>query len=94
MILVIAKASIKSGYQDDFKSVAKDLVKNTKTEEGCLEYQIYQSKDNSSLITFVEKWQDSFSLKKHEETDFFCEVITRLKSYSHSIEIDLYEEII
>ncbi len=94
MILIIARALVKDGSLELFKEEALELVKNSREEDGCIEYSVYEDKERSSVVTFVEKWRDRASIEKHEGTEFFKEKITRLKEYSENIEISLNSEIL
>jgi quinol monooxygenase YgiN len=42
-----------------------NLVHNTKKEDGCLGYDLYQSNENKAVFFIFEEWQDELSLKKH-----------------------------
>jgi len=93
MILIIAKALVKDGSLEPFKKEALKLVENSRKEEGCIEYSLYEDKEKSSVLTFVEKWKDKTSIEKHESTEFFKEKIGKLMEYSNHIEISLNSEI-
>ena len=93
MILIIAKALVKDENLELFKKEAKELVKHSRLEEGCIEYSLYEEQGKSSALTFVEKWEDRKAIEKHEGTEFFKEKIAKLGEYSEHIEISLNNEI-
>ncbi len=94
MILIIAKALVKHENLELFKREALELVKNSREEDGCIEYSLYEDQEKTSVLTFVEKWRDREAIEKHEGTEFFKEKIGRLISYSENIEISLNREVI
>ena len=94
MILIIAKALVKDDSLELFKKEALELVENSRTEEGCIEYSLYEDKEKTSVLTFVEKWKNKASIEKHESTEFFKRRINKLMEYSNQIEISLNSEIL
>lgn len=94
MILIIAKALVKDKNLELFKKEALELVENSRKEEGCIEYSLYEDKEKKSVLTFVEKWKDKTSIEKHESTEFFKNRINKLMEYSDHIEISLNDEIV
>lgn len=93
MILVIAKAIVKKDKLDEFKKVACDLIKNTRSEDGCIEYALYENNEDAYTLTFVEKWRDQKAIEQHVSTEFFNENIEKIKSYSENLEISLNSEV-
>jgi len=93
MILIIAKATVKKDKLDEFKGVAARLIKNTRSEDGCIEYALYENNENPNILTFVEKWRDQEAVDKHGSTDFFKENIKKIISYSENLDISLNTEV-
>lgn len=94
MILIVAKALVNEENLEVFRREALELVKNSREEDGCIEYSLYEDLERNSVLTFVEKWRDREAIEKHESTDFFKEKIGRLKEHSEEIEISLNREIL
>ncbi|WP_319203327.1 putative quinol monooxygenase [uncultured Ilyobacter sp.] len=93
MILIIAKATVKKDKLDEFKGVAAGLIKNTRSEDGCIEYALYENNEDPCTLTFVEKWRDQEAVDKHGSTDFFKENIKKIISYSENLDISLNTEV-
>lgn len=93
MILTIAKATVKKNKLKEFKDAALELVKNSKTEDGCMEYALYENNENSYVLTIVEKWRDQKAIEKHISTDIFKKNIEKIQNYSENVEISLNSEI-
>ena len=58
MISVVAKNIVKNNRTEEFKSLAKELIKETLKEKGCIEYSIYEDSEKNNILTFIEKWED------------------------------------
>jgi quinol monooxygenase YgiN len=93
MILIIAKATVKKDKLDEFKSVALELIKSSRTEDGCIEYSLYENNEDPYCLTFVEKWRDQEAVNQHGGTDFFKKSIENIQSYSENLEISFNSEI-
>ena len=61
-ILVLAKVYPKEGCKDTVIELSDDLIENTLSEEGNIDYQLLESL-NDDTLTFVEKWQSPDALK-------------------------------
>ena len=71
MILVLAKAYPKDeDSKNQIIEFSKDLIKNSKAEEGNIDYNLYEDTSDDYLM-FVEKWESIEILKKHMKTDHF-----------------------
>lgn len=70
MIIVFAKAIYKEGKKDEIIGFADDLIKNTRAESGCINYNLYENVQEEHLL-FVEQWEDTDALNKHLETEHF-----------------------
>lgn len=71
MIIVTAKMKVKSGFKDKFVGEAQDLIKHTRSEEGCLSYSLYSDTDDPDHLVMLEHWKDMSSLDSHMESDHF-----------------------
>lgn len=71
MIVVLAKAVPKdSDAKDKIIEFSKDLINNSKAEEGNIDYNLYENTSEDSLM-FVEQWESIEILQKHMQTDHF-----------------------
>ena len=72
MIGVVATLEIQDGKQDEFESVAKDLMAKVKANEpGCLTYQLYKAKGSETTYIFMEQYASGDALKAHGQTEYF-----------------------
>ena len=78
MIKVIAKLTIKEDMVEEFKSRITELVAETRKEDGCLAYQLFQDVKYKNILTFVEDWESMEVLQKHMNSKHFQETMPKL----------------
>lgn len=64
-IYLTAFVKTKPGHSADLKPFLLDLVKASRTEAACLQYELYQSTDNEDIFVFHEEWADQAGLDLH-----------------------------
>ena len=62
MIKIVVKVTVKPGKAEDFKNIAAELVAETRKEEGCISYQLFQDNQNPDLLFFIEEWTNGEAL--------------------------------
>ena len=92
MIIVLAKAILKDKFAKikviDF---AQDLIKNSKLEDGNIDYNLFENAGDNSLM-FIEQWQSKEILQKHLETTHFINFGENIESLlSSDLEIKVFE---
>ncbi|GAB6153552.1 putative quinol monooxygenase [Desulfosporosinus burensis] len=78
MIKVIAKLTIKKGMVEEFKSSIPELVAETRKEDGCITYQLFQDVKNKRVLTFVEEWESMEALQSHMSSKHFQDAMPKL----------------
>ena len=78
MIKVVAKQTIKEGKIEEFKKVVAHLVAETRKEEGCIVYELFQDVSDNNVFTFIEEWQSQEFLKNHMKAKHFLEAMPLL----------------
>ncbi|WP_407431848.1 putative quinol monooxygenase [Methanobrevibacter sp.] len=73
MIIVLAKTVPKDeAAKASIIESSKELIKNSQSEEGNIDYNLYEDTSDNSLM-FVEKWESMEILQKHMQTKHFLE---------------------
>ena len=73
MIIVLAKTVPKDeSAKASIIEFSKELIKNSQSEEGNIDYNLYEDTSDNSLM-FVEKWESIEILQKHMQTKYFLE---------------------
>jgi quinol monooxygenase YgiN len=63
--------TIKKEEVDAVRQAHLDMVEPTRAEPGCLDYDLYQSYDDPSVMFFYENWTDAVVLARHMNTPNF-----------------------
>lgn len=66
-IAVLAKVKAKDGMVKEVKQELMSLVATTRSEPGCIDYNLHQSTDDESLFMFYENWTSKQALDEHIE---------------------------
>lgn len=64
-LTVIAVITAKPGMESQTKEALEALVKPTRVENGCIQFDFYQATDNKALFMFFENWTSKEALDKH-----------------------------
>ena len=64
-IYLTALLKFKTGEAHNVKPLLLELVENSRKEEACLQYELYQDSENENLFIFHETWKDAAGLEQH-----------------------------
>lgn len=94
MIKIVAKSVIKDGQMDTYIQLAKELIKKSRQEAGCISYNLFQDINDASVLTFIEEWQDQKAIFLHNSSEHFTRIVPLLANLRiGNGEINLYKEI-
>jgi len=65
---VIAVIKAKEGKESETKQALQSLVGPTRTETGCIDFDLYQANDDRSTFMFYENWTSQEALNAHMQT--------------------------
>ncbi len=71
---------------EEFKSLLKSTIEDTKKEEGCLMYDVFQTKNNLVEFIVIDSWEDEELLNKHYESEHYLHFINNFKQYNAHVE--------
>jgi quinol monooxygenase YgiN len=69
-VTVVARIRAKKGMEEKVKQELLALVGPTRSEKGCINYDLHQSVENKSLFMFYENWVSKSDLDKHLEMPY------------------------
>jgi quinol monooxygenase YgiN len=75
--MITAKVFIKEGKESDFISAAQVIIENTRKEEGCLGYSLYQDPLEKTNFIFVETYKNQAAIDAHFAAPYFKEFGTK-----------------
>ena len=92
MIIVLAKAIPKDeSAEEKIIDFAQDLIKNSKLEDGNVDYNLFENTADASLM-FVEQWQSKEILAKHLQTPHFINFGAKIDGLlSGDLEINVFD---
>lgn len=64
-IYLTALVKSKPGHAAALKILLLDLVKGSRTEKACLQYELHQSSTDENQFIFHEEWADQQGLELH-----------------------------
>lgn len=68
-LTVVATVTAKAEFIEEVGAALKALVEPTLKEEGCINYDLHQSIENSAVYVFHENWQSKEHLDAHLATE-------------------------
>jgi quinol monooxygenase YgiN len=66
-VTVLALVKAKEGMEETVRGELLSLVNPTRSEPGCINYDLHQATDDKSLFMFYENWKTMEDLEKHRE---------------------------
>jgi quinol monooxygenase YgiN len=70
-IVLIARLKVKDDKVEEAKAAALAIVAGSRTEEGCINYDVHQAIDDETVFVWNETWADKTALDEHFEKDYF-----------------------
>ncbi|RDW21377.1 antibiotic biosynthesis monooxygenase [Oceanobacillus arenosus] len=94
MIRVVCKAKLKPGVDiEEYLNLAREVVKETRKEKGCIMYTLNEDINDSSILTNIEEWVDEEALNQHNKSEHVLNIVPKLRELRESTEINLYREV-
>lgn len=82
MKVINASFFIKENQRENFLSDAAELISETRKEEGCLAYTLYESLEERNTFIMVENWQDQLAIESHNQSPLLQKFVCKLSDYS------------
>jgi len=64
-IIVLARIKAKEGLVEQVRQELASFVAPTRTEAGCISYDLHQGAEDQSLFMFYEQWAGKQALDEH-----------------------------
>lgn len=95
MVKVVAKNYAKEDKVKEVIELCRELVNETRKEEGCIKYEFFQDVNEPSILTFIEEWISVEALKKHMKSEHFTRIIPEFgKLMEKDGDINVYKKVI
>lgn len=66
-VTIVARMRAKDGMEEQVRQELMSLVPQTRSEEGCINYELHQAAEDKALFMFYENWHSKEDLDKHFE---------------------------
>jgi quinol monooxygenase YgiN len=71
MIIVKATITAKPGDRDKIISRSQDVIGPTRSELGCISYELFASTGDKDVLMMFEQWENREVLETHTQTEHF-----------------------
>lgn len=94
-LVCIARFLAKSGEENHLIKNLHRLIELTRTEGGCIRYELNQSVDDPRVITFIEKWYDKVTFDEHCNKDYITGFFKEGNpDHVESFDVSLHKELL
>ena len=95
MVKVIAKFFVDQNKIDQFIKLSKELIENTRKENGCIKYELFEDTTKNTIFSIIEEWENTQALDAHFNSKHFIKLIPQLELIvTQRIEVNIYKQII
>lgn len=93
MIKVVAKSKVKSEKLETVLALYEELVSDTRKEDGCIVYELYQDVQDATVVTMIEEWEDQASLDRHMKTEHFLRIVPMVGEHVMESSLNIYHKV-
>lgn len=95
MIKVVAKKIVNEGKVEKVIKLYEELVRETRKEEGCIKYELYQDEKDSNILAVIEEWKDRECLNRHMSSEHFVRIVPMIRELtSEKSDMNIYNKLI
>ena len=93
-LTITIRIVVKSGMEEKFKQEYLSIIPFILNEEGCINYNLYQSKNDTSVFMLYENWVSQEDYAKHLQMSYMKVVNEKADLFlAEPIEIDLWGKV-
>ena len=93
-ITVLAKIKAKDGLAETVKQQALALVAPTRSEAGCISYDLHQSTEDENLFMFYENWTSKQALDEHIQSSHLQAFIAKAEELlAGALDVSIWKKI-
>lgn len=72
-VIVWAGLRVKDGLADDFIKASQSVINSTRSESGCLKYDLVRDSSDPCVFYFFEEYVDDSAFQKHRSMPYMDE---------------------
>ena len=73
-LTLLARLKAKPGKENALKAALMKLVPASRAEAGCINYDLHEDNNDSSVYWFYENWKDEAALAAHTQEPHYLEL--------------------
>lgn len=89
-LTVIAQIKVKVGMEEKAREELLELIAPSRSEPGCIIYDLYQSADSKSLFMFYECWKSKRDLDEHLQKPYTKAFIEKTEMFAKPLKVSLW----
>lgn len=94
MIRVVVPATVQVSALPRALELYRELVEETRTETGCISYELLQRADDPTRLLLVEEWESQAHLDAHTRTPHFIRLVALLDEVEHAEPAVIYAKVL
>jgi quinol monooxygenase YgiN len=67
-ITVVARFRARGGMEKELRELLLSLIEPSRSDEGCIDYDLHQSIEEPTIFVFYENWSSREHLNRHSAT--------------------------
>ena len=89
-LTVIAQIKVKEGMEGNVREELFKLMAPTRSEPGCIVYDLYQSTDDKQTFMFYECWKSKRDLDEHLQKPYTKAFIEKKEMFAEPLKVSLW----
>jgi len=89
-VTILGFMTVRPGTEDVLQAAASDVVAKTRSEAGCVSYDLLQNAKDSTKFVFYERFIDQTAFDHHLEQPYVQTWIELAESYGATFDIGLW----
>lgn len=93
MIKVISKGVFQENAVQEVIALYQELIAETRKEQGCLSYELYQDTANPCILTMLETWENKACLDAHSISAHFQRIVPEIGKFRLEKDLHVYTKL-
>jgi len=78
-LTVVARIKSRGGKEAEVEKTLRGLIEPTRSEKGCINYNLHRSQEDPGLFMFYENWTSREALDQHLATPYLRDFLSRVE---------------
>jgi len=91
MVIVTVNSKTKPEYQENYLQEFSETAKEVRSEDGCLEYELYRKDSDGCEFFLFERWESKNHVEIHLKTQHMIDFLNKTQDWFESKDVKIYE---